>query len=147
MKTSIRIILILIVITILFFGAKATFTGKAISINSENINEINMVVDSSGYSPNSFVLKQNVPVKWSINVKQLTGCNRELVVAEYDIDKQLSKGLNIIEFTPTKTGTIEFTCGMNMLKGSFIVTADGIASQSQIKAATPKSSGSCGCGG
>ena len=34
-----------------------------------------------------------------------------------------------------------------MLHGSFVVTATGKATSGEVAAATPKSSGSCGCGG
>jgi len=145
MKTLIKISVAVIGLIMLVFGLKLAITGESIQ-NSSDVQEINMQVDYSGYSPNSFVLKKGVPVIWNIEVTQLSGCNRELVLEDYNIDKQLSKGLNIIEFTPTKTGTLTFTCGMGMLRGMFIVTETGTASQSEIKAATPKSGGSCGCG-
>ena len=77
-------------------------------------------------------------------------------MAEYNIDKQLSQGLNVIEFTPTKTGAITFTCGMGMLRGSFIVTDDGQATNAQITGAVTANKGStcsmgsgggsCSCG-
>jgi len=126
------------------------------NVKIENgVQIVNMDVDGSGYHPNSFVLKQGVPVKWNINVKQLFSCTNELVMNEYDIDFYLKQGLNVIEFTPDKTGTISFTCGMGMLHGSFIVTETGTASQEEVKAATPAagmqcgggSGGGCGCGG
>jgi len=107
---------------------------------------INMNVDSSGYSPNSFVLKKGIPVEWKISVDELTGCNQELIMNQYGIDEQLQKGINTIEFTPDKEGTITFTCGMGMLRGNFIVTTDGTATSEQIKSATPKSGGSCSMG-
>ncbi|MBS3078740.1 sulfite exporter TauE/SafE family protein [Candidatus Pacearchaeota archaeon] len=115
---------------------------------------VNMDVSGSGYSPNSFVLKKGVPVKWNVNVKQLTGCNSELILNQYNINKQLKQGLNVIEFTPDKEGTIPFSCGMGMLRGSFIVTESGTANQAQVKAAIPKAGSTCnmganggGCGG
>jgi uncharacterized protein len=107
---------------------------------------INMDVDASGYHPNSFVLKKGVPVKWNVNVKELTGCNEELIMNEYNINKNLKQGLNLIEFTPEKVETIPFNCGMGMLHGSFIVTASGTANQAQVKAVAPKSSGTCNMG-
>ena len=134
-------------------SATLASTNSASLING--VQEINMNVDASGYSPNSFVIKEGVPVKWNVNVLVLTSCNSELVMREYGIDKNLQKGLNVIEFTPTKTGTISFTCGMGMLHGSFIVTSDGKATQQQVQAATPSkgstcsmggASGGCGCG-
>ncbi len=138
-------------------GATGVNSATANNVNIVNgFQEINMNVDASGYSPNSFVLKKGVPVKWNVNVQQLTGCNNELVIGEYNLDKRLSNGLNVIEFTPTKTGTISFTCGMGMLRGSFIVTEDGTATQQQVQTATPAKGmqcggsgggGGCGCGG
>ena len=137
-----------------FDSIKNTIVGTTLVSNLtaagtivNGVQEINMQVDSSGYSPNSFVIQVGTPVKWNVQVTELTGCNQELVMREYGIDKQLQKGLNVIEFTPTKTGTISFTCGMGMLHGSFVVTKDGSATQQEIAAATPKASSSCGCGG
>ncbi len=131
----------------------ATSPAGAGSSNIVNgVQEINMDVDASGYSPNSFVLKKGVPTKWNVNVKQLTGCNSELVVNDYGIDKNLKEGLNVIEFTPDKVGTIRFSCGMGMLRGSFIVTETGTATNQEVKAAAqPKGmqcggGGGCGCG-
>lgn len=117
-----------------------------------NIQEVSMNIDASGYHPNTFVLKKGIPVKWNVNVEILTGCNKELVSREYGINSDLKKGLNVFEFTPDKTGTFSFTCGMGMLRGSFVVTDSGTASQQQVQQASPKSSScsmgsSCGCGG
>ncbi|MDO8528532.1 MAG: sulfite exporter TauE/SafE family protein [Nanoarchaeota archaeon] len=127
------------------------------SVVQNGVQEINMDVDGSGYSPRSFAIKQGVPVKWNVNVKQLTGCNSELVMSDYGIDIRLKQGINTVNFTPNKVGTIQFSCGMGMLRGSFIVTETGTATQQQLAAATPKTGGSscsmgaggggCGCGG
>jgi uncharacterized protein len=108
--------------------------------------EINMEVDRYGWKPDSFVLKKGIPVKWNIDVKELTGCNNEIIVRDYDLDIKLEKGLNVVEFTPDKTGTVRWSCWMGMIPGSFIVTEDGDASQEEISSATPESSGSCGGG-
>ena len=132
-----------------------TGSGNTGVIIKDGVQEVNMNVDASGYHPNSFVLKKGITVKWNINVKQLTGCNSELVMNAYNIDLRLKQGLNTAEFTPDKIGTIPFSCGMGMLRGSFIVTETGTASQQEVKAATPAAGmqcgggggGGCGCGG
>jgi len=138
-------------------------TNVNANANVPNINngvqEINMDVDASGYHPNSFVLKKGVKVKWNINVLELTSCNSELIANNYNIDIHLKQGLNTAEFTPDKDGTFQFTCGMGMLHGSFVVTDTGTAPKSQgtVSAASiPSNSGStcsmgsngggCGCG-
>lgn len=142
-------------------GILGISTGSVIGnsgnvVTNNGVQEVKMDVDAYGYHPNSFVIKQGVPVKWNVNVKQLTGCNSELVMNAYGIDARLKQGINTFEFTPDKTGNIQFSCGMGMLRGSFIVTETGTATQQQVAAATPKTGGSCsmgsggggcGCGG
>lgn len=110
--------------------------------------EVNMEVNRYGWKPNSFVLKKGVPVKWNINVKELTGCNNEIIVNEYGLDIKLKEGLNVVEFVPEETGTVRWSCWMGMIPGSFIVTESGDATQEQLAASAPQASGSCGgsCG-
>ena len=136
-------------------GTSTVAGGTQAVLTNGGVQEVNMDVSGAGYSPNSFVLKKGVPVKWNVNVKQLTGCDQELILNQYGIDKNLNEGLNVIEFTPDSDGTIPFSCGMGMLHGSFIVTDDGNATQQQVASATPSKSmscnmgtngGSCGCG-
>jgi len=112
-----------------------------------NYQEINMEVNRYGWEPASFVLKKGVPVKWNIDVKELTGCNNEIIVRDYGIDIKLKKGMNIVEFTPDKAGTIRWSCWMGMIPGSFVVTETGTASEQELAAADPGPASSCGGGG
>jgi uncharacterized protein len=107
---------------------------------------IDMEVTRSGWSPDAFALKKGVPVKWNIDVKELTGCNNEIIVRDYDLDIKLKKGMNVVEFTPDKEGTVQWSCWMGMIPGSFVVTDDGSASAEEVEASVDKSS-SGGCGG
>jgi len=45
---------------------------------TQGFQEIRMDVLKSGFSPNQFVLKKGVPVKWIIDGKELTGCNNAI---------------------------------------------------------------------
>ncbi|MAH48358.1 heavy metal transporter [Candidatus Pacearchaeota archaeon] len=122
-------------------------SGSAVLV--EGVQEINMEVNRYGWEPESFVLKKGVPVKWNINVLELTGCNNEIFVRDYGLEIKLKKGLNVVEFTPDEAGTVRWSCWMGMIPGSFVVTETGEASQEQIKSATPVGGGSCsgGAGG
>lgn len=128
-------------------GTGAVVSGSGNVVQNNGVQEVNMNVDGSGYHPNSFVIKKGIPVKWNVNVQQLTSCNSELIFNQYGINKNLKQGLNVIEFTPDKVGTFQFSCGMGMLRGSFIVTESGTATTGQVAAATPTSSGSCNMNG
>ena len=125
--------------------------------NNQEYQEVRMDVLSSGWSPAQFVIKKGVPVKWVINVKELTGCNNEILVPKYNIDVKLKEGLQTIEFTPAEDGVVPFSCWMGMIRGQFIVKSDidvtdTVAIQKELNnAPIQKSGGSCkmgcGCGG
>jgi sulfite exporter TauE/SafE/copper chaperone CopZ len=130
------------------------------AVSSQGFQEIHMTVDASGFTPDTFVLQKGVPVKWIIDGKQLTSCNRAIQVPAYNLKFDVKQGLQTIEFTPTETGTIRWSCWMGMIPGSFIVkdtvtAQDQQQVQSQPKAAAGAdtggscnmgSGGSCGCG-
>lgn len=70
-------------------------------------------------------VKKDIPVKIIIHVeeKYLTGCNNEIIIPEFNINKKLEVGDNIIEFIPTKTGVFTYTCWMQMLKNNIKVVS------------------------
>lgn len=82
---------------------------------------VEMRVTNSGFVPNTLKIKKGVPVKWVVKGDQLSGCTNKIIVPSLKISKPLRAGDNIIEFLPTKTGTIPFSCWMGMVKGKFIV--------------------------
>lgn len=86
--------------------------------------EIRMTVLKGGYRPDTFVLRQGVPVKWIIDGRELTPCNRHIVVPALDLDIELVEGEQTIEFIPNEAGVIPWSCWMGMLPGSFVVQAE-----------------------
>ncbi|MFH1209727.1 MAG: sulfite exporter TauE/SafE family protein [archaeon] len=131
-------------------------------VTNNGYQEIKMDVLSSGWSPNKFVLKKGVPVKWIINGKELNGCNSAIQVPKLGLSFKIKPGLQTIEFTPNEEGTVPFSCWMGMIQGQFIVKSDidlsnKDAVQKELDSVqAPKSSGSCsmgsggggcGCGG
>ncbi|OGY41865.1 MAG: hypothetical protein A2Y82_05415 [Candidatus Buchananbacteria bacterium RBG_13_36_9] len=104
-------------------GFIAPSTGKNSSTQIiYGYQEVKMDLGAFGYEPNVLYVKKGVPVRWIINVKQMSGCTSAIRLDEYEIYKQLNYGENIIEFTPDKLGEIKFSCGMRMVWGKFIVT-------------------------
>ena len=130
-----------------------------IYVDSEGYQIINMEVNRYGWSPDNFVLKKGVPVKWIIDGKEITGCNNAIQVPKLGLKFDIKKGEQVIEFTPTEEGVIPWSCWMGMIPGTFIVTEDGNASQDELNSASQTSSsaegscgmgtggGGCGCGG
>jgi len=98
----------------------APLSQQPVNVNNES-QEIRMEVNRYGFIPSTFELKKGVPVKWIINGKELTGCNNAIIVPTLNLEFDVKKGEQIIEFTPTQVGTIRWSCWMGMIKGSFIV--------------------------
>lgn len=76
---------------------------------------------SGGYEPNAFVVQRGVPVRWIVYGTDPNSCASSINFPAFSVSKYLSPGENIIEFTPTQTGTLRFSCSMGMYPGSFTV--------------------------
>lgn len=104
------------------FGLPFFYKNQNLAVVSQdNVQVINMAVTYSGFEPNIFKLKKDVPVRWLIDGQQISGCTNQIIVPDLKITKDLVAGLNTVEFTPTKAGKINFSCWMGMVRGQFIV--------------------------
>lgn len=115
---------------------------------------VNMAETNSGYSPNEFTIRKGVPVRWVIDAQAPYSCASSIVMSKFNIRKNLVAGENIIEFTPTEIGTINFSCSMGMYRGAFSVVDENSASAAATVVATTNNSNSApkqiqggGCGG
>lgn len=81
---------------------------------------------SSGRYP-AITVQAELPVKWIIDAPQgsINGCNNRMFIPEYNIEYQLQTGENVIEFTPSKTGTFPFSCWMGMIRSTIKVVESG----------------------
>ena len=78
-------------------------------------------LDWRGYP--DITVTAGVPVRWTIHAEadNITGCNREMVIPGLGLRVPLEPGDNVVEFTPTETGVIPYTCWMGMIRGSITV--------------------------
>lgn len=89
--------------------------------SNPHLQVINMDVLRSGFSPNKFTLRKGVPVHWVINGKELNECNKAIEVPQYNLKFDLHTGEQTVEFTPTETGVVPWSCWMGMIPGTFVV--------------------------
>ncbi|RII31878.1 heavy metal transport/detoxification protein [Clostridium chromiireducens] len=92
--------------------------GKAVL--KDGIQEITMIVDGNGFTPNQFYVKKDVPVKWVIKGDSINPCNNAIAIPTLNIENTIKSGENIIEFTPSDKD-INFSCWMGMIKGTIKV--------------------------
>lgn len=133
--------------------------AKNVNLNDPNVTlengvqVVRMKQTAGGYSPNRFTIRQGLPVKWIIDSQAQYSCSSGLIMQKYNIRKNLVPGKNIIEFTPTQTGRISFSCSMGMYTGSFnVIDKNGQApaasnSEATLIADANTGGGNCGAGG
>ena len=82
---------------------------------------IYMEAEASAYKPDKFILRYGIPVKWVINARELSSCNKRIIIPALDMTIDLKPGLQIVEFAPRQMGAISWSCYMGMIPGTFIV--------------------------
>lgn len=121
------------------------------------VQEVTLSVQGGSYMPNPIRVKKGMPVRLVADIGAMPGCSKSVVIPEFGIRKVVRAGDNLIEFTPDKSGTFDFSCSMGMYRGKIVVEeADGSVVQysgtpkAQQAGGTPScgaGGGGCGCGG
>lgn len=113
-------------------GSKYYFNNLNIFSNKKETNEmINSNEDyqtvqldiNYSFVQKEFKIKKDIPVKFIVNAIRVTGCSDEVIISRLGLTTgKLKNGQQaVLEFTPTKTGIIPFSCWMGMINGCFIV--------------------------
>lgn len=98
-------------------------TAQTAKVDS-NAQEIVTQLEPDSYP--TLVVQKGVPVKWTMvaDNKNLNSCNNEIIIPSLNISKPLNIGDNVIEFTPTETGIIPYSCWMGMINSAIVVVED-----------------------
>lgn len=110
-------------------GVKTSVVSSAAEKNTQNSNQdttenfqtVEMHVTNQGFEPNVLTLKAGTPVRWRILGDQVSGCTSTIIISSFNISKSIRSGENIVQFMPRDKGTINFSCGMGMVRGKFVV--------------------------
>lgn len=95
---------------------------SSVNKTATNFQEVRMELNTFGYEPNVLNIKPEIPVRWIIDVKKMSGCTNAIMIESLGIKQDLKYGENIIEFTPPKNvKEIKFSCWMRMVWGKFII--------------------------
>lgn len=103
-------------------GAKSVKSPKsAVPTAKDGVQRATVTIDG-GYSPASLSVKAGKPVEITFVRKSASGCDGTLVIPDLKFQKTLKQGeKTVVKFTPKKTGSIGFQCGMAMYKGQIAV--------------------------
>lgn len=100
------------------FGQNETNIGDVKLVNGKQ--EVTITATNSGYKTSTKTIKKGVPVKLTITSKNVQSCARSFIIPSLNINKVLPiNGDEVVEFTPTEDGILNFSCGMGMYTGAF----------------------------
>ncbi len=75
-----------------------------------------------GYSPAVVKVRMGRPVRLEFFRNETNSCTEEVVLPDFGIRSFLpAHQTTPVDFTPTKPGEYEFTCGMGMVRGRVVV--------------------------
>ncbi len=96
-------------------GSRASASGAA-------VQTARIIVGEQGYEPSRVTLRAGVPTRLTLVRTTDKTCGTAVVFPSLNLRRELPLNQPVeIEFTPSKTGSIEFVCGMNMLRGTVVV--------------------------
>jgi plastocyanin domain-containing protein len=114
-----KVFLPIIVVLITTFGAASFIQAQKPTSKTQSVR---IELTRSGYQPSTFRLRRGIPARVTFVRRTEDDCGREVVFPAFGIRRELPLNQPVlIRFTPRKTGTFSFACGMNMLYGKLIV--------------------------
>ncbi len=91
-------------------------------IDSDGKQLVKITVKSAGYVSDTKTIKAGIPVKLTLVANNVQSCARSFLIPSLGISKIVPEtGTVTLEFTPTKTGILSYSCGMGMYTGQFTV--------------------------
>ena len=96
-------------------------TTDSVTDTQEEVQKITSVLESNSYPP--ITVTAGVMVEWTIQAAEgtINGCNKQMIIPEYDITQNLVVGDNVITFMPEESGTFGYSCWMGMIRSSITV--------------------------
>ncbi len=83
---------------------------------------IAITASDEGYQPSDIAVKAGQPVTLVFTRTTTSECLEKVLIPSQKVDKDLPVNQPVeVTFTPDKAGPIEFTCGMEMFKGTIAV--------------------------
>ncbi|QUR66319.1 heavy metal translocating P-type ATPase [Mycobacterium spongiae] len=79
-----------------------------------------------GYSPRVVEVRQGIPVEIEFDRQESGDCSSRVIFPEHQLSAALpAHQRTTVRFTPHEAGSFGFTCSMNMISGTLLVTPNG----------------------
>lgn len=109
-------------------GCGGTKTGSSTTaeapspLASSGAQEVRLVVTDKGFEPAQIMVEKDRPIALTVTRKTDQTCAKEIVFKGLDVRRELPLNQDVrIDLPARSAGTLEYACGMDMLKGSLVV--------------------------
>ncbi len=98
--------------------------GYLAAVQGDGVQTVEFELGYDSYA--DVVVQKGVPVRFVVRADagKITGCNNEIVSADFGFDLPIAAGENVAEFTPEREGEYVYTCWMNMITNRIRVIDD-----------------------
>src|SRR2546426_213421 len=108
------------------FAILITFSTSAVYATTARtrpkVQRVTINLTNQGYRPESFRLRRDIQAYVTFIRRTIDSCGEVIVIPAYGIRRTLPFNQPLtVKFIPRKSGTFDFTCGMDMLRGQIIV--------------------------
>jgi plastocyanin domain-containing protein len=116
-----NILLGLVLLGLVVVGAAfaAAPEGVIVPVSPDNVQRLEIIVDSYSFTPNRFVVKESIPVELTFkSVSWIVPHNFVLKAPEsgITIEQDIGPGeAAIVRFTPTRIGEFKFSCTKKLI--------------------------------
>ena len=104
-------------------GTKTAAQKEApMPVAAAGAQEVHLTVTDAGFEPAQITVAKDRPITLSVTRKTDQTCAREIVFKEIDLKRDLPLNQEVrIELPARSSGTLNYACGMDMIKGSLVV--------------------------
>ena len=103
------------------------------AVEQAGVQDVRVVV-RGGYSPSVIRARTGVPLRIVFDRQEDGDCSSNVVFPDLGLSRFLAPfTATTVEFTPTRAGSYEFACGMNMIHGTVQVEGETAAAASLVE--------------
>jgi plastocyanin domain-containing protein len=103
-------------------AAEAPTPEASSPVASSGVQEVQLTVTDAGFQPAEVQVAKDRPIRLTVTRKTAQTCATEIVFKEIDVKHDLPLDQAVtIDLPAQPSGTLNYACGMDMIKGSLVV--------------------------
>lgn len=112
--------------------------AAAFAQDANGVATVRLTIKNTRFEPNTVTIPADRPVRLVVDRQEDNACSDQIAIPQLGILQNLkANGQTVVELPATKGGNYRLTCGMGMMSGTLVASADGAAPQGASTAPAP----------